>query len=128
CAPPGVKGNCAGACHTFGGNTLEQLFTDLYLAIMPLPNHLRILLASCAGLCAPALVGQSELSVFTTTGRAASTTFVTDYQAIGINPANLGWTWRHAGKHVAFGLAEGSYSVYSNALTRADIRNRLLNT
>lgn len=95
---------------------------------MPLPNHLRILLASCAGLCAPALVGQSELSVFTTTGRAASTTFVTDYQAIGINPANLGWTWRHAGKHVAFGLAEGSYSVYSNALTRADIRNRLLNT
>ncbi|HRO38321.1 MAG TPA: DUF5723 family protein [Flavobacteriales bacterium] len=72
--------------------------------------------------------GQADMSVFTTTGRAASTTFVTDYQAVGINPANLGWQWRNEGKHVAIGFAEGSYSVNSNALTRDDIRHRMLNT
>jgi hypothetical protein len=64
--------------------------------------------------------------VFNTTGRAAATTFVTDYQAIGINPANLGWTWRHTDKHVAVGVAEGSYSLYSDALTRDDMRDRVL--
>ena len=34
--------------------------------------------------------GQIENSSFTATGRGAATTFVTDYQALGINPANLG--------------------------------------
>jgi len=67
------------------------------------------------------------MSVFTTTGRAAATTFVTDYQAVGINPANLGWKWRYEKKHMAFGLAEGSYSIYSEALTRDDLRNRVIN-
>lgn len=70
---------------------------------------------------------QTELSVFSATGRAAATTFVTDYQAIGINPANLGWKWRFEGKHVAFGLLEGTYSVHSDALTRDDMRDRVLN-
>lgn len=70
---------------------------------------------------------QTEMSVFTTTGRAAATTFVEDYQAVGINPANLGWKWRFPGKHIALGIAEGSYSVYSEALTRDDMRNRIFN-
>lgn len=74
------------------------------------------------------LLGQSEMSVFTATGRAASTTFVEDYQAVGINPANLGWKWRHENKHVAIGLLEGSYSVSSDAINRTDIRERLMNT
>lgn len=81
-----------------------------------------------AGLASGAMLAQTELSAFTATGLAAPTTFVTDYQAVGINPANLGWAWRHAHKHLAFGLAEGSYSVHSDALTRSDIRQRLLNT
>lgn len=71
---------------------------------------------------------QTELSVFSATGRAAATTFVTDYQAIGINPANLGWRARYAGKHFAVGLLEGTYSVHSDALTRDDMRDRVLNT
>src|SRR5436190_2115418 len=70
---------------------------------------------------------QTEMSVFNTTGRAAATTFVTDYQAVGINPSNLGWKWRYENKHLAFGVAEGSYSIYSEALTREDMRNRVIN-
>ena len=65
---------------------------------------------------------------FGASGRAAATTFVTDYQALGINPANLGLKWRFEGKHVAFGLLEGTYAVHSDALTRDDMYNRMLNT
>ena len=33
--------------------------------------------------------GQAEMSVFSATGRGGvATTFVTDYQSLGINPAN----------------------------------------
>lgn len=78
--------------------------------------------------CTTLLHAQHEMSVFNATGRAAAITFVTDYQAVGINPANLGMRWRHDHKHVAFGLAEGSYSVHSDALTRDDIRRRVFNT
>jgi hypothetical protein len=72
--------------------------------------------------------GQSGLSLFGNTGRASATTFVMDYQAIGINPANLGWEWRFKDKHLALGLAEGSYGVYSDALSRDDIRQRMFNS
>lgn len=82
-------------------------------------------IALCIGLDAWA---QTGLNAFSSTGRAASTTFVTDYQAIGINPANLGQKWRFEGKRVAFGLLEGTYSVHSDALTRNDIRTRMINT
>jgi len=69
---------------------------------------------------------QTDLSVFSTTGRAAATTFVTDYQAIGINPANLGLAGRWPGKKVFLGLAECSVSAYSEALTRDDLRESVL--
>jgi hypothetical protein len=90
-------------------------------------------LLSCALLMPGMLVlgtrayAQTEMSAFTTTGRAAATTFVTDYQSVGINPSNLGWKWRFENKHLAFGLAEGSYSIYSDALTRDDMRDRVIN-
>ena len=33
-----------------------------------------------------------------------ATSFVTDYQAIGINPVNLGWPSKHEGLNYALGL------------------------
>ena len=69
--------------------------------------------------------GQSEMSVFTATGRAgASTTFVTDYQSLGINPSNLGWTFA-SDKKISLGLLEGGYSIYSEALLKSDLANSL---
>ena len=71
------------------------------------------------------VMGQSEMSVFTATGRAgASTTFVTDYQSLGINPSNLGWS-TISDKKVAFGLLEGGYSIYSDALPKSDLVSSL---
>lgn len=68
---------------------------------------------------------QYEYSSFTATGRGGATTFVTDYQAVGINPANLGWTWDFEEKKVAWGLSESSYSIYSEALTKPELRTMI---
>ena len=71
------------------------------------------------------VMGQSEMSAFTATGRAgASTTFVTDYQSLGINPSNLGWS-TISDKKIAFGLLEGGYSIYSDALPKSDLVSSL---
>ncbi|MEO8733891.1 MAG: DUF5723 family protein [Flavobacteriales bacterium] len=72
------------------------------------------------------VLAQTDMSVFSTTGRAAATTFVTDYQAIGINPANLGWDGRWPKKKVFIGFAEASVSAYSQAFTRSDLRASFL--
>lgn len=70
-----------------------------------------------------AAISQAEYSSFTSTGRGGATTFATDYQAVGINPANLGWTWDFEEKKVAWGLTESSYSLYSEALTKQELRS-----
>jgi hypothetical protein len=67
------------------------------------------------------VLAQSEMSAFTATGRAgAATTFVTDYQSMGINPANLGWEAKDD-KMISLGLLEGGFSIYSEALVKSDL-------
>jgi hypothetical protein len=68
---------------------------------------------------------QSDLGVFTATGRGAATPFVTDYQAIGINPAHLNLPSEFEGKSVTFGMMEGAGSVYSSFLNKEEVRNTL---
>ncbi|GAB3235485.1 hypothetical protein GCM10027346_25260 [Hymenobacter seoulensis] len=73
-----------------------------------------LLLASAAPLYA-----QNELSNFTATGRGGvATTFATDYQSIGINPANLG---RIGGSTVAFTIGEFGAGAGSQSLTRKQL-------
>lgn len=67
--------------------------------------------------------GQIERSAFKSTGRAGvATTFATDYQTLSINPANLGWKPDN-GKNISIGFMEGAYSIYSQALTKQQLRN-----
>ncbi len=64
---------------------------------------------------------QSELSVYSATGRAGvATTFVTDYQAIGINPANLGFGRTNEGKKFTLGLLELTANAYHEGLSTKD--------
>jgi len=65
---------------------------------------------------------QYELSSFCNTGHGGATTFATDYQATGINPANLGWDYRYTKKKFAMGYAELTSSLYSEALTKTELR------
>jgi hypothetical protein len=68
-------------------------------------------------------MAQSDLSNFTVTGSGLATTLSTDYESVGINPSNLGWDNT---KKVHFGLLEGGYSIYSDALTKAQYSNNFL--
>lgn len=70
-----------------------------------------------------AALAQSEETSFGATGRGGTaTSFVTDYQAIGINPANLGFETDFG---FAIGLGEVGYGVFSDALVRDDVRGIL---
>ena len=76
-------------------------------------------------LALPAAVhAQNELSNFTATGRGGViNTFATDYQAIGINPANLG---RHGEATVAFTIGEFGAGLASRSLGK-DLFKRIIN-
>lgn len=74
---------------------------------------------------------QQEMSAFTATGRAGvSTALTTDYQALGINPANLG---RIAETEdvlqkpdiVTIGVGEFALSVHSDALSKSNLARNL---
>ena len=66
---------------------------------------------------------QLENSSFTNAGRGCATTFATDYEALGINPANLGWASKYDGKKFTMGFAEYGVSISSSALTKDQLRN-----
>ena len=68
---------------------------------------------------------QIEYSAFTLTGKGVATTFATDYQAIGINPANLGFNTSYENKHVSFGMNEFAYSIHSDVFGRQSLRDQV---
>ncbi|MFH0866674.1 MAG: DUF5723 family protein [Bacteroidota bacterium] len=68
-----------------------------------------------------AVIAQKELSSFSATGSGVATAFLSDYQCLGINPANLGWQRNKAPLH--FSLAEVGASVYSDALRKKEIKH-----
>jgi hypothetical protein len=64
---------------------------------------------------------QTELNNFSTVARGGvATTFVTDYQAIGINPANLG---RSGNARVALTVGEFGLGIGSQSLTREQLNS-----
>ncbi len=60
---------------------------------------------------------QSERYAFTETGRGAVNSFVTDYHALGINPANLAFGNEYQKKYT-LGLGQFSLSNYGEGFTR----------
>jgi hypothetical protein len=62
---------------------------------------------------------QLEFSSFTATGRGGvGTTFVSDYQALGINPANLGVVRSFRDPFITFGFSEYSLNFNADAIKR----------
>ncbi|AZQ64401.1 hypothetical protein EI427_19950 [Flammeovirga pectinis] len=69
---------------------------------------------------------QMEGSVYSVTGRGGvGTTFVTDYQSIGINPANLGITKNYRDPKFTFGLMEANVSFSSEAISTSELLNSI---
>ena len=69
------------------------------------------------------LPAQTELSSFTSTGSGYATSTINDYQSLGINPANLGWTRNDHSMNIGF--FEFGGSIYTEALTKKQIYNDL---
>ncbi|WP_018342294.1 DUF5723 family protein [Cytophaga aurantiaca] len=68
--------------------------------------------------------GQAEGSVVSATARAGvATTFVTDYQSIGINPANLGLRSKYETKHITFGFLEMNASAFAKGVTKQQMND-----
>ncbi|WP_400193774.1 DUF5723 family protein [Hymenobacter sp. B81] len=82
-------------------------------------SFLRALLLPALALGSQAAQAQNELSNFTATGRGGvATTFAGDYQAIGINPANLA---RVGSPKVAFTIGQFGVGAASQSLTRSQL-------
>ena len=77
-----------------------------------------------AGLALPATAfAQNELSNFSATGRGGVVnTFATDYQAVGINPANLG---RRTNFRVAFTIGEVGAGIGSQSFSKTTFKHIL---
>ncbi|MBC5993138.1 DUF5723 family protein [Pontibacter cellulosilyticus] len=84
-------------------------------------KKLLMLAAAFAGIQASALA-QTELSSFSVVGRGGvMNTFVHDFQAIGVNPGNLG----RSTSIVSFTIGEGGVGASTQAMTRTTV-NRFL--
>lgn len=78
-------------------------------------RFLLTLLATCVWFSGHA---QLDLSVYSATGRGGvATTFVTDYQALGINPASLGYKRSFKAPKYTLGLLEINTTFYAEALS-----------
>jgi hypothetical protein len=69
------------------------------------------------------LTAQTELNAFTSTGSGYATPTITDYESLGINPANLGWTRNDNSMNIGF--FEFGGSIYSEPLTKKEIYSDL---
>ncbi len=77
-------------------------------------------------LAVSSLLAQNELGAFTATGRAGvGTTMLTDYQCVGINPANLDFESEYENKRFNLGLFEQTFSISSEALKKSELEKTL---
>jgi hypothetical protein len=72
------------------------------------------------------LMAQSEINAFVNGGSVYSTSSATDYQCIGINPANLGLPAYEEESVFSFGFLEFSFLSYSSAMTRKQMNKEFL--
>lgn len=80
------------------------------------------ILLSLTVLISVASLAQSELIAYPSAGKGVATTFVTDYHALGINPANLGWK-SHEEKSFTMGTTELGFALNSDALRSQQLRD-----
>jgi hypothetical protein len=71
------------------------------------------------------LFAQTEFSSFNLTGMGVSTPFASDYQCLGINPANLDLPTSVEQTNTVVGLGEFGFSFFSEALSKDELRQNL---
>jgi hypothetical protein len=98
---------------------LRHFSTRLFFTNKALSSFiLSVVLIFCLSI---SVLGQ-ELTSYAATGRGGiATTFATDYQAIGVNPANLGIRKSFRDPKVTFGFLEGNIGFFAENITFAQI-------
>lgn len=69
------------------------------------------------------IYSQTQGVSYQSVGRGVATTFVTDYQTLGINSSALGWGTGFENKHLTFGSSEMAFGIYSDQLTVDKLRS-----
>lgn len=67
--------------------------------------------------------GQTQNGAYTGIGKGVATTFLTDYQCLGVNTSMLGVGTGYEDKKGTFGTSEVAFSIYSPALTKENFIN-----
>ena len=62
-------------------------------------------------------ISQTQGVAYTAVGKGVATTFLTDYQCLGINPSALGWGTGYKKKKWTLGSSEMAFGMYSDVLT-----------
>ena len=70
-----------------------------------------------------AVFSQTQGSAYTAVGKGVATTFLTDYQCLGINNSALGWGTGYKDKRFTTGTSEFGFGIYSDELTSAKLKN-----
>ena len=68
-------------------------------------------------------VAQTQGVAYTAVGKGVATTFLTDYQCLGINPSALGWGTGYDDKKWTMGSSEFAFGMYSDVLTSQKLKN-----
>lgn len=83
----------------------------------------KILLSIAVFTASFASFAQTQYSAYSAVGKGVATTFLTDYQCLGINSSALGWNSEFEGKHFTVGTSEFAFGVYSDALNKERVKN-----
>lgn len=66
---------------------------------------------------------QTQFSAYSAVGKGVATTFLSDYQCLGINSSALGYPTEFKGKHFTVGTSEFAFGMYSTALNKDRLKN-----
>lgn len=69
------------------------------------------------------IFSQTQGSAYTAVGKGVATTFLTDYQCLGINTSALGWGTGYKDKRFTTGSSEFGFGIYSDELSSAKLKN-----
>ena len=81
------------------------------------------LLLFCAIFSAGITFAQTQYSAYTAVGKGVATTFLRDYQSLGINSSALGWGTGVDGKNFVMGTSEFAFGISSPELNKEKLQN-----
>ncbi len=84
---------------------------------------MKTILICIALICTNILYAQTQGVAYTAVGKGVATTFLTDYQCLGVNTSALGWGTGYEKKKFTMGSSEFGFGISSDALSQQRLKN-----